>query len=247
MAWTSRSITNHRVTPSNQQVRALKVLAFFAGLGPLLNLVWKAIHILPWTSDIGYIARGAERWNLGANPIEVITRATGKATLILLLVTLAITPVRKLIGQPWLIRFRRMAGLFAFFYGSLHFLTYIWLDKFFDVHEMLADIAKRKFITVGFTAFVLLIPLAITSTSGWIRRMGGKRWHRLHQLIYVTAVLGIFHFLWLVKFDIRRPVKYGAVLGVLLVYRIVIWGFEKVRETRERQTIAQPRTTVPQA
>ncbi len=232
------------MTPTNRQIRALKVVAFTAGLGPLLNLVWKAVHILPWTSDIGFIAAGADRWNLGANPIEVITRATGKATLIFLLVTLTITPARQLLKQPWLIRFRRMAGLFAFFYATLHFLTYIWLDKFFDLHDMLADIQKRKFITVGFTAFVLLIPLAITSTTGWIRRLGGKRWHRLHQLVYVTAVLGIFHFLWLVKFDTRRPIKYGAVLAVLLGYRLMIWGMERLRESRERSAIAQRRETV---
>jgi sulfoxide reductase heme-binding subunit YedZ len=232
---------------SNNQIRVLKILVFIFCLGPILNLVWKTVHILPWTSDIPFIAAGADRWNLGANPIEVITRATGKATLIFLLITLAVTPARKLTGQPWLIRFRRMFGLFAFFYASLHFLTYIWLDKFFDVHDMVADIEKRKFITVGFTAFVLLLPLAITSTAGWIRRLGGKRWHRLHQLIYVSAVLGIFHFLWLVKFDIRRPVKYGIVLAFLLGYRIVIWAIERSREARERTAIARSQTTVPQA
>ena len=234
------------MNPSHTQIRILKVAAFVAGLGPLLNLVWKAIHILPWTSNIGFIAAGADRWNLGANPIEVITRATGKATLIFLLVTLTISPVRRLLKQPWLIRFRRMAGLFAFFYATLHFLTYIWLDKFFDVHDMLADIEKRKFITVGFTAFVLLIPLAITSTRGWIRRLGGKRWHRLHQLIYASAVLGIFHFLWLVKFDTRRPVKYGTVLALLLAYRVVIWGMERAREIRERQSLMRSRAAVTQ-
>jgi len=235
------------VTPSNTQIRALKVAVFIACLGPLLNLIWKAVHILPWTSNIGFIAAGADRWNLGANPIEVITRGTGKATLIFLLVTLSISPARRLLQQPWLIRFRRMTGLFAFFYATLHFLTFIWLDKFFDLHEMLVDIEKRKFITVGFTAFVLLIPLAITSTSGWIRRLGGKRWRRLHQLIYVSAVLGIFHFLWLVKFDIRRPVKYGTVLALLLGYRLLIWGIERAHASRERNAIARSQTTVPQA
>jgi sulfoxide reductase heme-binding subunit YedZ len=125
------------------------------------------------------------------------------------------------LNQPWLIRFRRLLGLFAFFYVVLHFTTYIWLDKFFDVHEMLADIAKRKFITVGFTAFVFLIPLAVTSTAGWIRRLGGRRWRRLHQLIYFSAILGVFHFLWLVKFDTRRPIYYGTVLAVLLLWRII--------------------------
>ena len=233
------------MTLSNRQIRILKVLAFVACLGPLLNLVWKAVHILPWTSGIGFIAAGADRWNLGANPINVITRATGKATLIFVLMTLAVTPARRLLGQPWLIRYRRMFGLFAFFYGSLHLATYVVLDQFFDVGSMIADIEKRKFITVGFAAFVLMIPLALTSTSGWIRRLGGKRWHRLHQLVYVTAVLAIFHFLWLVKFDITRPVKYGGVLAILLGYRIAIWLVERTRSARERQVIANPRTTVP--
>jgi sulfoxide reductase heme-binding subunit YedZ len=235
------------VNLTNRQIRFLKALVFVLCLGPLLNLLWKAAHILPWTSDIPFIAAGADRWNLGANPINVITRATGKATLIFLLVTLAITPARQVLKQPWLIRFRRMFGLFAFFYATLHFLTYVVLDQFFDVHSMLADIEKRKFITVGFTAFVLMIPLAITSTSGWIRRLGGKRWHRLHQLIYATAVLAIFHFLWLVKFDVRRPVKYGSVLALLLGYRVAIWAMQRARAARERQAIARSQTTIPQA
>ena len=230
------------MTLSNRQIRGLKVVAWLAGLAPLLNLIWKAVHILPWTSDIGFIAAGANRWNLGADPINVITRATGKATLIFILVTLAITPARRLLAQPWLIRFRRLFGLFAFFYGSLHLMTYVWLDQFFDVHSMIHDIAKRRFITVGFTAFVLMIPLAITSTSGWIRRLGGKRWARLHQLIYVTAVLAIFHFLWLVKFDIRRPVKYGAVLALLLGYRVVIWATERARQARQRRVLVRSHT-----
>lgn len=187
-------------------LRWFKPVVFIACLGPLARLGWKAYAGL-----------------LGANPIEVITHSTGDWTLIFLLVTLSITPLRKITGQLWLIRYRRMVGLFAFFYACLHFTTYIWLDKFFDVHEMLADIAKRKFITVGFAAFLLLIPLAVTSTSGWIRRLGGKRWQVLHRLIYVSAILGVVHYLWLVKADIRKPLEYGAVLAVLLVYRIVVW------------------------
>ena len=116
-----------------------------------------------------------------------------------------------------------MLGLFAFFYACLHFTTYIWLDKFFNLHEMLADVAKRKFITVGFTAFVLLIPLAVTSTAGWIRRLGGKRWQALHRLIYFSAIAGVIHYLWLVKADIRKPLEYGAVLALLLGYRLLVW------------------------
>jgi len=201
-------------------------MVFLACLGPLARLGWKAYNHA-----------------LGANPIEVITHSTGDWTLIFLLVTLSITPLRKLTGQLWLIRFRRMFGLFAFFYVVLHFLTYIWLDKFFDVHEMLIDIAKRKFITVGFTGFVLLIPLAITSTSGWIRRLGGKRWQRLHQLIYFSALAGVIHYLWLVKKDIHKPLEYAAVLGVLLGYRIIVWVIPKVtaksRPVRARVELTQ--------
>lgn len=198
-------------------IRWFKPVVFIACLGPLARLGWKAYNHA-----------------LGANPIEVITHSTGDWTLIFLLVTLAITPVRKLTHQPWLIRFRRMFGLFAFFYVMLHFLTYIWLDKFFDVHEMLADIGKRKFITVGFTAFLLLIPLAITSTSGWIHRLGGKRWSRLHQLIYLSAVAGVIHYWWLVKKDIHKPLEYAIVLGVLLGYRVLAWAVPKVRAGRSR-------------
>jgi sulfoxide reductase heme-binding subunit YedZ len=161
--------------------------------------------------------------NLGANPIEKITHATGDWTLRFLLITLSITPLRKVLRVPSLIKFRRMLGLFAFFYACLHFTTYIWLDKFFNLHEMLADVAKRKFITVGFTAFVLLIPLAATSTAGWIRRLGGKRWQALHRLIYFSAIAGVIHYVWLVKADIREPLEYGAILALLLGYRLVMW------------------------
>ena len=187
-------------------IRWFKPVVFLACLGPLARLGWKAYSQA-----------------LGANPIEVITHSTGDWTLIFLLLTLAITPLRKLTGQLWLIRFRRMFGLFAFFYVTLHFLTYIWLDKFFDVHEMLADVAKRRFITVGFTGFVLLIPLAITSTTGWIRRLGGKRWQALHRLIYVSATAGVIHYWWLVKADIHKPLEYAAVLTLLLGYRMIVW------------------------
>lgn len=187
-------------------IRWIKVAVFLACLVPLGHLGWDA-----YTQ------------NLGANPIEKITHATGDWTLRLLLITLSITPIRKLLALPALIKFRRMLGLFAFFYGSLHFTTYIWLDKFFNLHEMLADVAKRKFITVGFTAFLLLIPLAITSTAGWIRLLGGKRWQTLHRLIYISAIAGVIHYLWLVKADIRKPLEYGAILAVLLSYRVVVW------------------------
>ncbi|MGA8150248.1 MAG: protein-methionine-sulfoxide reductase heme-binding subunit MsrQ [Terriglobales bacterium] len=203
-------------------IRWLKPVVFLACLGPLARLGWKAYHQA-----------------LGANPIEVITHSTGDWTLIFLLVTLAITPLRKLSGQLWLIRFRRMFGLFAFFYVVLHFLTYIWLDKFFDVHTMLADIAKRRFITVGFTGFVLLIPLAITSTTGWIRRLGGKRWQTLHRLIYISALAGVIHYWWLVKADIHKPLEYAAVLAMLLGYRMIVWLTPKF--AANTRPVRQPR------
>jgi sulfoxide reductase heme-binding subunit YedZ len=191
-------------------IRWFKPVVFLACLIPLALLGWKAYS-----------------GGLGANPIEVITHATGDWTLRFLLITLAITPIRKLTGRLWLIRYRRMFGLFAFFYGVLHFLTYIWLDKFFDLHEMLHDVAKRRFITVGFAGFILLIPLAITSTTGWIRRLGGKRWQALHRLIYFSAIAGVVHYWWLVKADIREPLKYGVILAVLLGYRIAVWANSK--------------------
>jgi sulfoxide reductase heme-binding subunit YedZ len=187
-------------------IRWLKPLVFVLCLAPLGRLLMKGI--------------GGE---LGANPIQVITWSTGLWTLTFLMITLGITPLRKLAGLPWLIRFRRMIGLFAFFYGSLHFLTYVWLDQFFDVRSMLKDVVKRPFITVGFTAFVLLIPLAVTSTRKMIQRLGGKRWQWLHRLIYVSAAAGVVHFLWLVKKDITQPAIYGMVLAILLGYRVVIW------------------------
>jgi len=184
-------------------VRWFKPVVFVACLGPLARVGWKA-----------YMGR------LGANPIEVITHSTGDWILIFLLVTLSVTPVRKLTGRLWLIRYRRMFGLFAFFYAVLHFLTYIWLDKFFDMHEVWADVSKRRFITIGFTGFVLLIPLALTSTAGWIRRLGGNRWRALHRLIYVSAIAGVIHYWWLVKADVSRPIAYGIVVASLLAFRL---------------------------
>jgi methionine sulfoxide reductase heme-binding subunit len=197
-------------------LRAIKVVVFLTCLGPIGVLTWKAPHEL-----------------LGANPVDVITRSTGKWTLVFLLLTLSVTPARRLLGMPWLIRFRRLLGLFAFFYGTLHLMTYVWLDKFFDVQAMLHDIAKRKFITAGMTGVALLAPLALTSTSGWIRRLGGKRWQKLHRLIYFSASAGVVHFLWLVKADRRRPIAYGAVLTALLLFRLATWLLARVRSRQK--------------
>ena len=203
------------------KLRLTKLVLFPAALIPLARLGWKALHD-----------------GLGANPIEVITHSTGDWTLILVLTTLAVTPLRRLTRQYWLIGVRRMLGLFAFFYATLHFLTYIWLDKFFDFHEMLKDIAKRPFITVGFSAFVLLIPLALTSTKGSIRRLG-KNWQRLHRLIYLTGILGVIHYWWLVKADIRKPREYAIVLAILLLYRIGTWAYES-RKRAPAPSISSP-------
>ena len=182
-----------------------KVLLFAACLTPIFWLGWRA-----WND------------NLTANPIEFISHFTGDWTIRLIVATLAVTPLRKLLNRPNLIRYRRPIGLFAFFYGSLHFLTYIWLDKFFDLHAVVKDVAKRPFITAGFTAFVCMLPLAITSTAGWIRRLGGKRWQKLHRLIYLTAVAGVAHYYWLVKSDHRLPVLYGTLVALALAYRAIV-------------------------
>ena len=156
---------------------------------------------------------------LGANPIEFSTRSTGTWTLTGLMITLAVTPLRRLTGYNSLIRYRRMLGVFTFFYASLHFTTYIWLDQFFNPADILKDIYKRPFITVGFAAFVLLVPLAVTSTNAMMRRLG-KRWQQLHRLVYLIGGLGVLHYLWLVKKDLTQPLIYGAVLLVLLSFRL---------------------------
>ena len=163
---------------------------------------------------------GAVNDTLGANPVEKLTLETGEWTLRLLLLTLVITPLRRITGHAWLIKLRRMLGLFTFFYACLHFTTYIWLDQFFDWQEILIDIPKRPFITVGFAAFVLLIPLALTSTNSMMRLLK-KRWVQLHKLIYVIAVLGCLHFLWVVKADTLEPLIYFVILLILLGYRAI--------------------------
>lgn len=167
---------------------------------------------------------------LGANPIEFITRSTGTWTLVGLLVTLAVTPLRRLSGNTRLVRYRRMLGLFAFFYACLHALTYFWLDQFFDVAAIARDILKRPFVTVGFAALVLLVPLALTSSQAMMRRLG-RNWQRLHRLVYVIALLGVIHYLWLVKKDMTEPLVYGGVLAALLALRLpwVVAGIERAR------------------
>ncbi len=186
---------------SNSTVVA-KPAVFVTCLLPLAWLIWNLV------SD-----------NLGPNPIEELTRQSGEWTLRFLLLTLALTPMRHALGQTWPLRFRRMLGLYAFFYACVHLLTYVWLDQFFWWEEIGRDIVKRPFITVGMTAFVLLVPLAVTSTQAMVRRLG-RNWKRLHRLVYVAAVCGVVHFYWLVKADTREPLVYAVILAVLLSVRV---------------------------
>src|SRR5215469_5448144 len=191
----------------------LKPPVFLLCLVPLAHLVWMGFQ-----------------QELGANPIQYIEHSTGTWALVGLCVTLAVTPLRRILQQNWLIRFRRMLGLFAFFYACLHLTAFIWLDEQFDYHAMIADIYKRPFITAGFTAFVLLVPLAVTSTAGMIRRLGGRRWNMLHRLIYISAVAGVIHYLWLVKSDKTIPLRFAAVLTVLLAYRVIYYAVQQRRQ-----------------
>jgi sulfoxide reductase heme-binding subunit YedZ len=189
---------------SRRKIVLVKCVIWVVCLAPLFRLGYKALT-----------------GGLTANPIEFITLSTGTWTLVFIMATLAITPIRQFTGQNWLIKLRRLIGLFAFFYVCLHFLTYIWLDKFFDLRDMARDVLKRPFITAGFLAFVLMIPLAATSTAGAIRRLGGRRWQRLHRLIYLTGIAGVVHYWWKVKADTRDPATFAAVLAVLLGCRIL--------------------------
>jgi len=192
-----------------------KVFVFLLCLLPFLDLLWRAVHgLLQGLPFDAYLT---------ADPIKFVTHRTGDWTIRFLVITLAITPVRKILKLPQLIRFRRMLGLYAFFYGCLHFCTWMVLDKFFDWSDMWADVHKRPFITIGFTGFVLMIPLAITSTAGWIRRLGGKRWRILHRVIYAIAIAGVIHYYWLVKSDKRKPLEYAYLVGFLLIFRLGAW------------------------
>ena len=187
-----------------------KVVVFLVCLIPLGMLVWRGLNN-----------------GLGANPVEFIQLTTGRWTLRFLVFTLCVTPFRKVLKLPDLIRFRRMLGLFAFTYLCIHFLTYLVLDQSLDLSAIWKDVAKRPFITVGFLGFLLLLPLAVTSTAGWIRRLGGKRWQALHRAIYFAAVCGVIHYYWKVKSDVRMPLFYGALVGILLLWRLGDWFFKR--------------------
>ena len=215
---------------ADREVRFVKVVVFAAALGPLAWLVWAALT-----------------GNLSANPLSDITNETGVWALRFVCITLAITPLRRVTGWNALIKFRRMVGLYAFFYGTLHFLTYVIVDRFAGLDfpngivawstvvnlakSVGADIYKRPFITVGFAAWLTMLPLAITSTAGWIRRLGGRQWNRLHRLVYATGMIAVLHYWWLVKADVNRPVRYGVVVLLLLGAR-GYWARRRAIESR---------------
>ncbi|HKR02851.1 MAG TPA: protein-methionine-sulfoxide reductase heme-binding subunit MsrQ [Pyrinomonadaceae bacterium] len=198
-----------------KDIKFYKLVVFVNSLVPLSLMGWDWYH-----------------QQLGANPVEFLTRTTGMLTLVFLFISLAVTPLRKMTGAQWIIQLRRMLGLYAFFYGFLHLLTYIWFDRTFNLKSTVADIYARPFIAVGMLSFFLMVPLAITSTKGWIKRLGGKRWARLHKLAYVAAVGGVIHFWMLVKSDARLPIKFAFVLAVLLGSRIVIKQLKQKPQTR---------------
>ncbi|RJG14853.1 sulfite oxidase heme-binding subunit YedZ [Massilia cavernae] len=207
--------------PGSKQLSGIKAAIFVLALVPLARMVW-----LTYSGQL-------------VEPLEFITRGTGDWTLRLLCLTLLVTPLRRLTGMNWLNRLRRMLGVFAFFYAFLHFMTFLWFDHFFDVVAMFRDVAKRPFILVGFTAFVLLIPLALTSTNGMMKRLGGKRWMWLHRLIYIIAPLGILHFWWMRagKSNFTEPFIFGVIVAVLLGAR-VYWSFFGSKQ-KQKQKAAQ--------
>ncbi len=187
-----------------KDVRFTKLVLLVNGLVPLALLLWDV-----WRKQVG------------ANPLEFVTRTTGMLALVFLMISLAISPLRRTTGLNWLIKFRRMLGLFAFFYGSLHLLTYVAFDRFFHLTSIPADVLKRPFIAIGMTAFFLMLPLAITSTDKMVKRLGGRNWARLHTIVYLSAILGVLHYYLLVKSDVRRPVTFGFILAALLGFRLL--------------------------
>src|SRR5437660_4186711 len=191
-----------------KNTRFAKLVFFINALVPLVLLLWDVWHK-----------------RVGANPLEFVTRTTGMLTLVFLTISLAVSPLRKVTGANWLVKFRRMLGLFAFFYGFLHLMTYVSFDRFFNLKSTPADVLKRPFIAIGMTAFLLMIPLAITSTNKMVKRLGGKRWNRLHRLVYVAAIAGVIHYWMLVKSDTRLPLTFGFILFLLLAHRVFIKYF----------------------
>lgn len=199
-----------------KDTRFSKFVIFINALVPLALMLW----------DVYYK-------RVGANPLEFVTRTTGMLTLVFLLITLAVSPVRQITGLNWLVKFRRLLGLFAFFYGFLHLATYIWFDRFFNLKSVPGDVASRPFIAVGMVGFFLLVPLAITSTNRMIKRLRGKRWNKLHKLIYVAGVAGVLHFWLLVKSDTRLPLTFGFVLLLFLAHRLFVKFYPPVKPTSD--------------
>jgi len=188
-----------------KNTRFSKIVLFINALVPLVLLLWDVSHK-----------------RVGANPLEFVTRTTGMLTLVFLMITLAVTPARKITGLNWLVKFRRMVGLYAFFYGSLHLLTYIAFDRAFTFKSIPSDVGQRPFIALGMMAFFLMVPLALTSTTKMVKRLGGKRWGQLHRLVYLAGVAGTIHYWMLVKSDTRLPLTFGFVLLLLLGYRLFV-------------------------
>lgn len=199
-----------------KDTRFSKLLLFINALVPLALMLWDVYHK-----------------RVGANPLEFVTRTTGMLTLVFLMITLAVSPARQITGLNWLVKFRRLLGLFAFFYGSLHLGTYIWFDRFFKFRSVPGDIVSRPFIAIGMLAFFLMVPLAITSTNQMVKRLGGKRWNKLHKLIYITGIAGVLHFWLLVKADTRLPITFGFVLLLLLAHRLFVRFYPPVKPMPE--------------
>jgi len=195
-----------------KDTRFPKLLLFINALVPLALMLWDVYHK-----------------RVGANPLEFVTRTTGMLTLVFLIITLAVSPARQITGLNWLVKFRRILGLFAFFYGLLHLVTYVWFDRFFKFRSVPGDIVSRPFIALGMLAFFLMVPLAITSTNQMVKRLGGKRWSKLHKLVYVAGIAGVLHFWLLVKADTRLPITFGFVLLLLLAHRLFVKFYPPVK------------------
>lgn len=196
-------------------IKFAKTVVFINSAVPVSLLAWDAYH-----------------HRLGTNPQEFVLHTTGTLTLVFLLLSLAVTPLRKILGLPWMVQFRRMMGLYAFFYGCLHLLSYMWFDKGFAFGAIVEDTLKRRFIFLGMFAFLMMIPLAVTSTNKMIKRLGGRRWNRLHKLVFAAAILGVLHYYLLVKIDVRLPLTFAAALAVLLVYRVLNKFFPSATEKK---------------
>lgn len=205
-----------------KDTRFSKVVLFINALVPLVLLVWDVSHK-----------------RVGANPLEFVTRTTGMLTLVFLMITLAITPARKITGLNWLVKFRRMVGLYAFFYGSLHLITYISFDRAFTFASIPGDVVQRPFIALGMIAFFLMVPLGLTSTNKMVKRLGGKRWSKLHRLVYLAGIAGAIHYWMLVKSDTRLPLTFGFVLLLLLGHRLFVWYYPP--DSRVPRTTLLPR------